>query len=560
MKRRSHQRKSQSKLSEFSRKDAPSSSIFSIPQEIIILVVEMLDVDHSLALLRTCKWFYVMLSNCQSFWRILCIKSEFSNHTCLEHLPKQRLGYAGKPMYLDSSEDGTGVWSSCWKRGVKMRRNLVASNFQGWRLYSNSDCPVAELTPDLDMYEIKNKLGEFPRLCDNDDLKIDWDEKYLVLFHFFRGDSESCTIRLWDIEDEPKYLYEADKGIECITDKVSVHSGYVVIVPSWPLEAGAIVMTLDINQKMKESGKFLFSDDSCRQALDDNWGHTQLRIVHCKALVTCRCPDWRVIITSLPDCSLLTQISLKDVSNLYECQQIRSYKGTAVILFSKVKNGPRCKLVTMDVGKNDAKVRSTYTTTRITDVALYTDPEEIYLVRKDGHVMMFDATNQQEYVKIKNPHLEHDPLDHERPFVDSCDYQLFVNGKEQICVVQSAPEAKIGRCIRVYSYHGKLMYELNLDLLKYGLSRDESVCIYTNAAFLAVADSKRFVLFNVKTGKFMGIIHIPCHLEKNKGKEEKDCMFDQTGLSLFVFDENRLIAVHDYERSFPTVLDIYKFW
>ena len=49
------------------------------------------------------------------------------------------------------------------------------------------------------------------------------------------------------------------------------------------------------------------------------------------------------------------------------------------------------------------------------------------------------------------------------------------------------------------------------------LWRDESVCIYTNAAFLAVADSKRLVLFNVKTGKFVGIIYIPCHLEKIKG-------------------------------------------
>ena len=49
--------------------------------------------------------------------------------------------------------------------------------------------------------------------------------------------------------------------------------------------------------------------------------------------------------------------------------------------------------------------------------------------------------------------------------------------------------------------------------------------------------------------------------EKNvSGKDEKDCMFEQTGLGLFIFDENKLIAVHDYERSFPAVLDIYKFW
>ena len=32
----------------------------------------------------------------------------------------------------------------------------------------------------------------------------------------------------------------------------------------------------------------------------------------------------------------------------------------------------------------------------------------------------------------------------------SCDYQLFVNGKEQICVVQSAPEYRLGRNICVY--------------------------------------------------------------------------------------------------------------
>ena len=77
--------------------------------------------------------------------------------------------------------------------------------------------------------------------------------------------------------------------------------------------------------------------------------------------------------------------------------------------------------------------------------------------------------------------------------------------------------------------------------------------------FLA-ADSKKFALFNVKNGKYLGQINIPAHLERSKGKDEKHCMFEQTGLSLFIFDEDKLIAVHDYERSFPAVLDIYKFW
>ena len=138
--------------------------------------------------------------------------------------------------------------------------------------------------------------------------------QHLILFHFFRGEGESCTIRVWDIEvsslgqrestlnlsivqDEPKFLYEVDKGIEAITDKVSVHNGHVVMVPSWPLEAHGIVMTLDINKNMTEAGKYLFPDEASRTALDENWEHTQLRVVRCKAMVVCRAPDWRVVIT-----------------------------------------------------------------------------------------------------------------------------------------------------------------------------------------------------------------------------------------------------------------------
>ena len=84
-------------------------------------------------------------------------------------------------------------------------------------------------------------------------------------------------------------------------------------------------------------------------------------------------------------------------------------------------------------------------------------------------------------------------------------------------ILQSAPEAPSGRHINVYTYGGQPLYKINLDLYQYGLSRDESVCIYTNAAFLAAADSKRFVLFNVKNGEFVGVIMIPNHLERSKG-------------------------------------------
>ena len=33
-----------------------------------------------------------------------------------------------------------------------------------------------------------------------------------------------------------------------------------------------------------------------------------------------------------------------------------------------------------------------------------------------------------------------------------------------------------------------------------------------------------------------------------------------SGLNLLIFDEDKMVAVHDYERTFPSVLDVYKFW
>lgn len=205
----------------------------------------------------------------------------------------------------------------------------------------------------------------------------------------------------------------------------------------------------------------------------------------------------------------------------------------------------------------EIKLRSIFPCKDVVDVALFTEPEEIYLVKKNGDVVLYDATKKLESIKIANKNGANVKAAN---LANMSEYQLFVNRKEQICVMQSASEVPNGRRIDVYTYSQMPLYHINLDLCKYGMSRDESICIYTNGAFLAAADSKKFALFNVKTGGYLGHLNIPGHMERSKGKEDKYCMFEQTGLSLFIFDEDKLIAVHDYERSFPAVLDIYKFW
>ena len=448
-------------------------------------------------------------------------------------------------------------WQRVFKKGQQMRKNITKANYEGWRIFANYDRPVAKLTPDLDLNSVKMKMGDLPKLSVNDDLKIDWDDKYLVVFHFMRSEGESCTIRVWDIENEPRLLYGVEKGFECITDKVYVTKKSVVIVPSWPLEADALVMTLGIdenNRTMDTLGRFRFPDDKAMRAIDNHWEHTQLRVVKDMAMVVLKSPEWQCVIVDIPDCNLKYSVSFQEVPDDFDCQQIRSYKSTAMILFAhKNKESENC-LVTMDVSheSSETRLRSVYRCKDTVDAALFIDPEEVFLLKRNGDVVLFDPNSKEELYKVKNPSPEKDLPQNE--------YQLFVNRKEQICVMQSSAEVPGGRNIKVYSYDRILQYTINLDFCQYGLSRDESICIYTNGAFLAAADSKKFAFFNVKNGKYVGELRVPCHLERAKGKEEKFCIFEQTGLSQFIFDEDKLIAVHDYERSYPAVLDIYKFW
>eukprot|EP00095_Tigriopus_kingsejongensis_P000696 snap_masked-scaffold58_size443543-processed-gene-2.4 protein:Tk00696 transcript:snap_masked-scaffold58_size443543-processed-gene-2.4-mRNA-1 annotation:"probable e3 ubiquitin ligase complex scf subunit sconb-like" len=554
--------------------------ITDLPQEVVLHIGSYLDSVSLLAIFQTNQWFNHMFANCNPYWKLICAREELANYHCLlsdeededsgsrpstAHLPPLKVGWSGRPMRVSPNREYP-YWRRVFLKGLQMRRNIWQSNYEGWRIYANANVPVTKLTPDLDLNRVKTRMGNFPKLSENDDLKIDWDDKYLVVFHFFRGEGESCAIQLWDIAEEPKFRYQVSKGLECITDKVSVVQDHVVIVPSWPLEAQAVIMTLDIKNQMSEVGQFIFSSEEKRSALDDQWEHTQLRVIKNEAMVVCRCPNWHLVVVDLPSCNPTFEVDLPEIQTTYDCQQIRSYKQTAMILFSRKGNDFANILVTVDVSGKDTKVRSIHHCMDVADVALFTDPEEIYIMKRNGDVVMFDANLKTETIKIANEEPSPSmmipivPGDEARVNQNTNEYQLFVNRKEQICVMQSASEVLQGRHIKVYTYSEHKLYTINLDLCRFGMSRDESICIYTNGAFLAAADSKKFTMFNVKTGQFLGSIQIPVHLERTKGKEEKDCMFEQTGLSLFIFDEDKLIAVHDYERSFPAVLDIYKFW
>ncbi len=113
------------------------------------------------------------------------------------------------------------------------------------------------------------------------------------------------------------------------------------------------------------------------------------------------------------------------------------------------------------------------------DVALFTDPEEIYIMKRSGDVVSYDANHRIETVKIANDE-NLVPIQPQNGININAqggaaaaangannqnaagaaaaaaaataglqEYQLFVNRKEQICVMQSASEVPQGRQIKV---------------------------------------------------------------------------------------------------------------
>ena len=195
------------------------TGLTDLPLEVLLHITKELDTRSMLALLRTCKWLYDMLRHSNSYWKDICVKEELSNYPCLfaneeeEEIkqvseesanPKEgnskdefcpstppgvssfdKVGWAGKPMRVRTSKD-LPKWRRIFLRGLQMRRNICAGNWEGWRIYANDNVPVVKLDPELNFNRVKRKMGPFPKLSQNDDLKIDWDEKHLVVFHFYR--------------------------------------------------------------------------------------------------------------------------------------------------------------------------------------------------------------------------------------------------------------------------------------------------------------------------------------------------------------------------------------
>ena len=125
--------------------------------------------------------------------------------------------------------------------------------------------------------------------------------------------------------------------------------------------------------------------------------------------------------------------------------------------------------------------------------------------------------------------------------------------------MQGSPATIEGRFVKILNFAGEERLRINLDLLEYKLSRNSSLKLCVHKKFIAVADSKTVLLFNNTTGQKMVAIDVPKVFQKHLSKNREKCG-SPDGMSKIVFHQDRLIVVRDTERTFPSVVDFYKFW
>jgi len=139
----------------------------------------------------TCVSFQKVIEQNQfQFWKLLCKAEDLTRYEFLlsddVDGPKDLVGFNRTPLRIFFSEEMPDHMKM-FKRGLHMRKNILKSNFRGWRIFANENVPIEPIDGSTDLSELKKSMGVFPKLSANDDIKVDWNEKYLVMFHFFRS-------------------------------------------------------------------------------------------------------------------------------------------------------------------------------------------------------------------------------------------------------------------------------------------------------------------------------------------------------------------------------------
>lgn len=528
-----------------------------LPTEIILHICKYLLASDLLALSQTCSRFKNIINDCDKFWEKLCKDEDLINWSNLQSDDdsKEICGFNGIPLRLSLEDETWSKHKKIYKRGLKMKKNIINSNYRGYRIYANESLPISQILADSDIFEIKKSLGDYPILDDKDNIVVEWNEQYLVVFKIFNSNENGDATKIWvyDIKQNPKILYMIDKGNDYVINKMVVFEDYIIGIPSWPLSAQAIVLTWSIKNEMNVIGKYLFENQEEQTKINTFWRYTMLNVIKYlkQGVVIYSFPEWNCLIVDLPSCTPLKHLNLDFINPDSDCLQFRNYMSTVTLIMCL--DDELFNLIVLNIDGVKSKVKVYTDCPYVKSVAIYPNENFIYLLEEKGNIYRYNATIFKLNLVVEN--IWYTQINE---FLPNPIYEMFISSRQDLCLLQNKADAKIGRFVKVFNSDGQEVYHINLDLWKFGLSCNKSIYFYANNDFLIIANPTKILLFYIKTGKYVGYLSILNHPENSKGKEFKS--YDTSHLEAVCFDEYRLILIHNYEFKFPSIIDLYYFW
>jgi hypothetical protein len=140
-------------------------------------------------------------------------------------------------------------------------------NFKEWMLLANEKLPLVDI--DQNVSDVYSRMNNLSRFGNEDDIHVVWDQKFLVVYHVKRENEENVQISIYDIQNDPTFLYSVTKSSDFSADKIFICKEHIVFAPLWPERAEALLTTLSINENMTIVGKFMFQNQEKRLLINE---------------------------------------------------------------------------------------------------------------------------------------------------------------------------------------------------------------------------------------------------------------------------------------------------
>ena len=99
--------------------------------------------------------------------------------------PFELLGFKGLP-FKANIDNNWPEYRKIFTRGIQMYKNIIETNFRGWRIFANVTIPIIPISGDVNIFEIEKLMVDSFKSNKSNFIKVLWNDKYLVVTNILK--------------------------------------------------------------------------------------------------------------------------------------------------------------------------------------------------------------------------------------------------------------------------------------------------------------------------------------------------------------------------------------